>query len=141
MLESLFREVYNLYKNPRTETFKRISSSVAASEIKVESSKPFPKMTSINKALKIPEIWQAVLVDLKVDPKCENIAFPDFVQSLLYGIVSDVVHNPDITSVILSDKSSVQYRIFFECFGDFFGVSYKEFIEEMTESIPDEFKV
>lgn len=141
MLESLFHEVYKLYKDKNSVTFKMIDSSLVATDIKAESQKMYPKMTTMNKALKIPEVWEAVLTELKVGPNCKNCVFPDFAKSYVYGVVSEGVHNADIASVILSDKSTPEYQIFFRCFGNLFGLPYKEFIEEMTESVLEEYIV
>ena len=36
----------------------------------------------------------------------------------MYGVLSERIHIPDLTKVIVSDKSSQAYKDFFEYFGE-----------------------
>lgn len=92
-------------------------------------------MSVMNKAFQKEEIWKAALSDFKLDP---NIRFPVFEADLLYGVVSERVHNPEIATVILSDKSTREYKEFFQVFGSKFGRGYAEFVEELTEMSEEE---
>jgi hypothetical protein len=47
-------------------------------------------------------------------------------------------HAPEISSCIVSDKSSVEYKEFFQYFSSKFQLGYKEFQEELTEEVTSE---
>ena len=67
-------------------------------------------MSAVNSVLKEPQVFEAVWAHFKLD---RAFPLPDFDESMLYGAVSEIIHNPSIREIIVSDASSGQYRGFF----------------------------
>ena len=109
-----------------------------ASKIQKESESKDPKMTPLNQVLRLPGVWETVRAELDLGPECADIELPDFVDDLVYGVMSEKVHNPGLISVIVSDKSLVNYQDFFRCMARIYALQYKDFDEELTESVPFE---
>jgi hypothetical protein len=80
-------------------TFQAINETQFSKRIKEEAASPYPKMTPMNSVLGVVSVWNAVKEDLKL---CSNLIFPTFAEELLYGL-TERIHNPDLTKVIISD--------------------------------------
>ena len=94
-------------------------------------------MSCANTILQIESVWKAALADFNLAD--QNIKLPAFPQNLLYGVVSEKIHNPDISKVYVSDLSSDEYKYFYKIFGPMFNFPYDEFQEYLTEINADEF--
>ena len=62
----------------------------------------------------------------------ETCKLPQFDNELLYGAISTIEHNPNYSNVIVSDKSVLEYAIFFQSLTEFYGRSLKTFDEELA---------
>jgi hypothetical protein len=98
----------------------------------------FPPMTTVNRLLKNDVIWD--LIKRKFGFSNER-KFPDFDDKLLYGVLSELIHNPDIENIIVSNLASNNYKDFFLELGVYFNRKCKEFNEMSTESVPDGKKI
>ena len=126
----LFRGVYFKYAEKNSATFKQISLCDLAKEFDKQSKETYPRMGTVNQVLKIHVVFQAVLADFGLNPLT---VLPDFPETLLYGVLSEQLHNPDIAKVIVSDKSSNEYKKFFLVIGNFFKLPFLEFNEILSE--------
>ena len=111
-----------------------INSSTHADRLKNQASKKFPSMTIINKVLSIDSVWKTVISEYKFPA---GLKFPEFPRYLIYGVVSDNIHNPDITKIILSNLADKNYRNFFSELSIVTGKSITEFDELSSENIDD----
>lgn len=94
-----------------------------------------PKMSSINKVLRVSSVWAVVVSEFKLG---DGIIFPDFPSNMLYGALSESIHNPDLTKVIVSNRSESDYKLFFNRAAKFCDRSFLEFNEENSESETEE---
>ena len=49
----------------------------------------------VNRVLREDKVWRAVLTDLNLN---HGTVLPTFSENLLYGVMSDRVHNPDLSA-------------------------------------------
>ena len=71
----------------------------------------FPKMSRVNEVIRRKSVKDAIWSVFEFDPSCE---FPDIGEDLLYGGVSDVVDNPGIKTVYVSDLDPLGYSCYFK---------------------------
>lgn len=91
-------------------------------------------MSMVNRVLREDKVWRAVLTELNLNP---GTVLPTFSENLLYGVMSDRVHNPDLSNIIVSDRSSKEYKFFFSELSVLIDIPYKEFDEMLTENVND----
>ena len=70
----------------------------------------YPKMKRVNDLLRRKSVKDVVWKVFGFDRTCN---FPDFGEELLYGGVSDIVHNPGIRTIYVSDMDPIGYNCFF----------------------------
>jgi hypothetical protein len=102
-----------------------------------EFTKKFPSMSMVNKLLQDHSgVWTIVKHEFNMSPNC---TLPEFEQHLLYGIIS-YVHNPELESIIVSDRSSQVFKDFFKELGRIIKpkLEYQEFEEIFSEMVPAE---
>lgn len=91
----------------------------------------YPKMAVINKLLSEKSVWMATKATFKFP---ENLVFPEYCDSnMLYGVLSNSIHNPDLFSVIVSDKAEEPVKCFYKALSVFHELRYTEFNDEQSE--------
>ena len=124
-----FRAIYFKYDNSSSAIHVSITTSDKfATRFLKESRKDYPSMTLVNAALHESAIWAAVAIDFSLP----TLDLPKLSQTLLYGVISERIHFPDLASVIVSDKADKAYKDFFNELGRLFGLDYTEFDEELS---------
>ena len=65
---------------------------------------------------------------------------PDFPENsdLLYGVLSQQIHNPYIVKVVVSDLSDSNYKSFFKQIGKSCSLGFREYDEEASLALADE---
>ena len=92
--------------------------------------------TLMNQALINEEIKTVVWTHFNFD---HTVVVPMFSDALIYGIMSEVLHSNYFNKIIVSDKSSLELKSFFNLLADY----YKKPLEEFDEmhSVLDEEQV
>ena len=73
--------------------------------------KPSPKMTTVNIILKNEQLQSAVWEHFGWDrTKCPLPIFPN---DYLFGVISTIVHNPDLRFIFMSNLVDEKYKCFF----------------------------
>jgi hypothetical protein len=94
-LEILFRRIYDKWDNKQSLVFLAINNTLFNDKFRTERKKEFPSMSMVNRVLREDKVWRAVLTELNLNP---GTVLPTFSENLLYGVMSDRVHNPDISA-------------------------------------------
>jgi len=87
-------------------------------------------MSLVSDALQDEGISEAVMKDFAIS----KFKLPEFPDALLYGLISERIHSPDLAKIIVSDKAGNDYKGFFTWLGQLFRLSYVEFNEEMSDA-------
>ena len=133
-MEILFRRIYDKWDNKQSLVFLAINNTHFNDKFRTERKKEFPSMSMVNRVLREDKVWRAVLTELNLNP---GTVLPTFSENLLYGVMSDRVHNPDLSNIIVSDRSSKEYKFFFSELSVLIDIPYKEFDEMLTENVND----
>ena len=88
-------------------------------------------MTTINKVLQPMGVWSSILIHFQMS---SNITLPNFDRNtLLYGALSEIIHHPELKSIILSNLSSIDYQDFFEEISNLYQLKFSKFDELHAE--------
>jgi len=121
-----FQAVYVKYDNKSSALHSSIiRSSRFAGMFHKESKKAFPSMSLVSDALQDEDISEAVMKDFALS----KFKLPEFPDALLYGLISERIHSPDLAKIIVSDKADNDYKSFFTWLGQLLRLSYAEFNE------------
>ncbi len=131
-MEAFFSGILLKYRDKQSLIFSVIDGSCHAEQFRKLSEEAYPKMTPINAALKNATIWDAVKIEFNLPT---TLRLPNFRNQLLYGVMSERLHDPDIMNIIVSDKSYKEYKEFFMALCDIVDTQYSEFDEESAEAI------
>jgi len=112
VLESIFRLVLEKLDSDASLAKILESSSGIRKEAKndIRTNKFRAKMSSVNEALLDENFRKAAWTAIGLDPSLE---MPILDGQLLYGLVSSILHSPNIIEVYLSDESSLQASQFY----------------------------
>ena len=140
-LEFLFRKIIGDMKTntnkptPSTTSTKLDKARIDVSGLVKACNEKQPKMTAINDYFRHnKDAWSIIAEEYKLS----GCTFPLISNTLLYGVVSEAIHNPDMVSVIVSSASTEDYKVFFEEISNLIPFKYKEFDEELSELMPGE---
>lgn len=86
-------------------------------------------MSVVNSHLLKEDIWKAVARALDVPP---GVELPTFGPDLIYGAISDEIHNLQVLNIIISDKADDGRKLFFKWLSGQLKKRYSEFDEEMS---------
>ena len=89
--------------------------------------KPYPKMSHINNALRYSEVKDIVWTTLGFD---KSLVLPSFPNDILYGRLSEMLHDPRYRQILLSDKEDPVYKLFFTTVVNKYELSIEEYSEE-----------
>jgi uncharacterized membrane protein (UPF0127 family) len=137
VLEKFFWMVIDQYRNNASSTIHKAAKAASKTNptIKsfvVETTKTFPKMSTIEKAVRETTIQNAVWSHFNLNTNCP---FPIFASGLLYGALSDVVHSPRRQEIIVSDMMDAELKCFFEDMSKLCGVKIKEYNEVQAKAV------
>ena len=134
-MESFFNIVIQLYKNGNKglidaiDTFEKVEKIDKSNSFNKTAYSLYPKMTTINKFLTNDGVWKAVVDALQLSTA---MTFPDFGETLIYGVVSNAIHNPEFPQVIVSNKADNTLKEFVQVLAVILKKRYTEFDEEMS---------
>ena len=129
-LESLFDRCISLYRSGDQNLVNAINEADKSGEFKKIVKSGYPKMSTMNKILLNEALWSIIAVNLGLPV---TLKFPNLESSsLIYGVLSDSIHNPDLDRVILSNKSDETFKVFFKALAVMLKKSYFEFDEELS---------
>ena len=74
--------------------------------------------------LKSKRVWDAFIKDLKAP---EELKLPDFPNDLLYGLLSETIHYPDLQDIIISDLADPHFKDFYKFVASLSNKKYSEF--------------
>lgn len=132
VLETFFNHVLDLYRLPNSPLKTEIAKTRFGKDMEEEVKRHRqPKMSLVNKVLRINSVWSVVVREFSLG---DDTIYPDFQGTLLYGVLSEGMHNPDLTKVIVSDLSESNYKTFFRRAAQFCDLGFTEFKEEYSES-------
>lgn len=134
VLESLFVRVVDLYRSGSNDLVKVIDEADKGGEFKKNAKRVNPKMTTVNKILLNKAVWSVVAANLGMSA---TIKFPDLGSSLIYGVLSSEIHNPDLDRVIVSNKADETRKVLFKALANMSKKEYIEYDEEWS-SLADE---
>lgn len=107
-MELFFQRVIDLFKCD-SDVKAALESSCSSNDI-AEMKKPSPKMTAVNRVLAIEEcrcaVWKALGLDLSVPLPALDA------ERLLYGSVSDIVHDPGLQNVYVANSCHKDFKSF-----------------------------
>jgi hypothetical protein len=92
-------------------------------------------MTKLDETMDDVEIKRAVWDHFGFD---HSIPYPKIPETLLYGILSREVRGPEVRSIFVSDKASIDYQSFFSLLAKEFSLTFETFSEEAAASIGDD---
>ena len=125
----------NFHFNSGNKAIVRAINSAPFPNVFITNAKlQFPKMGVVNKYLTYDNVWHAFVneVGLPSDTK-----LPRFGPNLLYGVISDEIHDPQLAKIIVSDKADAATKAFFHSLGKLLDKQYSEFDEELASSAED----
>jgi hypothetical protein len=113
VFERFLYDIYQVYKQGNGDVYKAISGSKLFSKlIDNEANKDFPQKQILDKALRDdPVIREAVWTHFNLD---ENPPYPVLSNDLLFGTLSNMVHNYHYNAVLISDEAPTEYMTFFK---------------------------
>ena len=92
--------------------------------------KPYPTFSTINDLLSVTSVKEFLWKHFNFP---ETIKVPLLPSSLLYGALSDIIHNNLFSKVIISDVSTTDFKEFMTCLSNHYEKSLVEFNEEQSE--------
>lgn len=125
IIEKLFREFIDYYKN--SESFQEFVKSELkdipsnSKELIKNLNSSDPKMTKINLVLDNRRI-QSQYFTLQQYPT--DMILPSFTSSsnILYGTLSEIVHNPDLQAIVYSSEETNEWKRAYKYLGERFQV-------------------
>ena len=93
----------------------------------------YPKMSDINRFLLRKDVQDFVWNYLGMPLDCP---FPIFDRTLLYGTISEIVHNPDITTILCSDMDPPGMVCFFEALAVQRQFKFVQYKEHLASNVP-----
>jgi hypothetical protein len=136
-LEGLFHRIADEYKAnssclisieiKKLEDIRRIDSDLRGL---------YPRMATVNKLCLIPNVKKAIWSQLAL----EDCAVPGLGDNLLYGGISEKIHNPNFPAIVVSNLESPEYKSFFNMLALFLKKvkGAVEFSEELAAAYTDD---
>ena len=133
-MESFFADVVSEILNSSSLIFQTVNTSVPAGQVKSISGKNPPKSAVYALLIDFPHVQSVVWNHFNMS---ECFPLPRFPNSLLYGGISTLIHNPDIKGMVVSDKASPAFRGFFREIAMLYEVKYTEYDEQLATVAPE----
>ena len=131
VLEKFFSDVVDEYRIENSVINIAISQNILDSNILKNFTSKNPAMGTVNKILRSSTVWSAVLKRFHLPPDC-TLPLLDS-STLLYGTLSELIHHPEVKSVIVSDLSSGDYQVFFAGLAKLYKLKLSQFDEIHAE--------
>ena len=89
--------------------------------------KPNTKMSHVNKVLSHSDVKVVVWASLGYD---ESVVLPSFPNDVLYGRLSEMLHQPKYRSIFLSNRTDSEYKAFISAAVAKYDLAIEEYSEE-----------
>ena len=100
-----------LIRDPNSNISSIYKSMIKTSKIESDMKNPIPKMTTVNIVLKNETLQYAIWNYFGWDrSECPMPVFPN---DFLFGVISNIVHNPDLKFIFMSNLVEKKYKCFF----------------------------
>ena len=126
VLEDFFLVIYRAYNLQDGDIFKAIEASTEyASKIKAEAGKKDPGKQVLDRAIRDDKGIRAAV--WKHCNLLDSMPYPLFTNDLVYGVLSNIVHNADYRAILLSNEAHSDYLQFYKGLAVYFGKPFEQF--------------
>jgi hypothetical protein len=130
-LEKFFNDIAQEFRNVSSAIHVVINETATVAQLKNFRSND-PLKSGINAILQNPKVQSVVWMRFNLSSE-----LPVFPTTLLYGALSEIIHNPDVRGLVVSDAATSSYKAFFSDLAGLYKVKYTEYEEEQATVAPE----
>jgi hypothetical protein len=136
VFECFLKDIVVAYKNGTNQIFVSVDCLDAADRkaFHTAATSRYPSMSAIERAVRNPNFQTAVWKHFGFE---EHMKYPVLSDDLLYGTLSNAVHNKVFKQILVSDIVDDDYKRFFAVLGERYGQKVLEYSEMDASTYED----